>query len=108
MELLPYGTAYAAAIEQDDELAELINGDASIDQKQRPKRQRPTSRTWNHIRNDMADVKDLLQSIAHIAAHSDEPLKPVPRPETAQERWERNKRHENTSWLMEQLGLDHD
>lgn len=107
MELLPYGTAYAAAIEQDDELAELINDGATVDQ-QRPKQLRPSSRAWNYIRSDMADVKDLLQAIAHIAARSEEPLKPTPRPETAHERWERNKRHENTDWLMQQLGLDHD
>lgn len=107
MELLPYGTAYAAAIEQDDELAELVNDGATVDQ-QRPKKLRPSSRAWNHVRGDLADVKDLLQVIAHVAAHSDEPLKPTPRPETAHERWERNKRHENTDWLMQQLGLDHD
>ena len=50
----------------------------------------------------------MLMVIAKIAARSEEPLKPTPRPETAHERWERKTRKQNTSWLMDELGLNHE
>lgn len=94
-------------MEQDDELIAHIKNGESVDQ-QRKKASRPSSRGWDYTRSDLADIKDMLMVVAKMVAHSDEPIQSVPRPETAHERWERNKRHENTSWLMGQIGLNHD
>lgn len=95
------------AIGQDDEMVELVNANKSIDQNN-TKTQRPTAQGWDYRRADLADIKDLLMVIAKVSAHSEEPIKFVPRPETAQERWEKDQRKQNTSWLMDQIGLDHD
>lgn len=79
----------------------------SVDQQGR-KTHRPSSRGWDYTRSDLADVKDLLMVLVKVAARSEEPIQAVPRPETAHERWEREQRHKNTSWLMGEIGLDHD
>lgn len=50
----------------------------------------------------------MLMVIAKITARSDEPIKHTPRPETAHERWEKKTRKQNTSWLMRELGIEHD
>lgn len=57
------------------------------------------------LRDDTADIKDLLQALIHTVARSDKPIRPTPRPEYAYARYQKAERKANTNWLNTQLGI---
>lgn len=80
----------------------------SIEQNGEPKRStRPSLAGWTREDDRIADVIDLLNVLITVTARSDRPHRPVPRPFTAMDRWEKSKRAESTrivesAWFPEQ------
>lgn len=89
------------AVLDDDELIS-----ADIDRHGKPKPTRtPPAKGWGTIRDDLADLKDLIRVLQATVARSDKPITPTPRPETAYDRYEARERRQNTNWLNEKLGI---
>ena len=112
MTWLPTGSAYATSIGQDDELiAEEKRAEEAAKEAGLPvptSSRRPSAVGWGDLRSDLADVKDLMNHLIAVTAQADKAPQPIPRPEFAIDRWERNWRDENTNWLYQAMGISPD
>ena len=68
-------------------------------------RWRPPALGWDHYRADLADIKDLLQVVVATTGQAERAPEPLPRPETATDRWEKKWRKANTEHLNARLGI---
>lgn len=63
----------------------------------------PSLREWDGVQAKLAEVIDLLQSLCAISAHADSPPQPIPRPITAADRLDENRKETNRDGLLSQL-----
>lgn len=83
--MLPVGSRYVAALLDDDEVAA-----ADIEARGTPvSGSRPALVGWTNEREDLTQIKDLLQALIVATRRGDEAPRPLPRPETAYDRVER-------------------
>ncbi|WP_156193421.1 hypothetical protein [Corynebacterium kalinowskii] len=82
--MLPQGSAYWAAVADDDELAELV-----IDSlKPNP---RPPLHGWTSLHESLATIAEFCEAILAAVTNSDQPFRGQPRPEKAIERVEKRR-----------------
>lgn len=103
---LDENSRYFTALMDDDELLEQeLAYWESIGEKP-PQSFRPRLKGWTPARSDMADVKDLLNIVIALLAKTGDKPQPIPRPENARERIDKQQRRRNMELLEAQLFPD--
>ena len=98
------GSAYYAAIAEDEEIAEaFVNADGTVDLPDPP--DNPPHFGWTSERSDLADIKDLLVNLVYVTAHSESRPTPTPRPKPALELVKDRVSKVRHSGFMQRLGF---